>query len=112
MAYLIEKASTELMLEPEELKEILQAFFEDAPSLIAAGRQAIAVADWSKLARSMHSLKGAAFNLRMEKIGTLAARAEHGDDLSADGLAELMQAMELELRQTKTEIGDCFATNL
>ena len=41
MSVLIEKASVELMLEPEELHEILQAYFEDAPLMLAQGRRAV-----------------------------------------------------------------------
>ena len=55
MSVLIEKASVELMLEPEELHEILQAYFEDAPLMLAQGRRAVDRQDWQELAKSMHA---------------------------------------------------------
>ena len=77
------------MLEPEELKEILEAFFEDAPQLLDVGCRASQAGDWQQLSRSMHSLKGAAFNLRMDRLGELAARAEKGGQLSLQTLQEI-----------------------
>ena len=109
MSFLFEKASAELMLEPEELKEILQAYFEDAPQILAQGRQAADRQDWLGLARSMHAFKGASFNLRLDRLGELASRAEQGNALPLANLFEVLQALEVELRKTETEVADFFA---
>ena len=109
MSVLIEKASVELMLEPEELHEILQAYFEDAPLMLAQGRRAVDRQDWQELAKSMHALKGASFNLRLDSMGELASRAEQGNELPIANLYEVLQALEVELRKTEAEIADYFS---
>ena len=111
MAYSIDTAAEELMLEPDEMKEILEAFFEDAPALLGQGKVAVAEGDSGKLARSMHSLKGAAFNMRMDALGELAARAEKGNHLSADILQQIMQGIDTELLSVKQAFDDYYAKN-
>lgn len=97
------------MLEPAELREILQAYFEDAPLMLAQGRQAADRKDWTGLAKSMHAFKGASFNLRLDSLGELASRAEQGNALSTENLVQVLQALEAELHKTETEIADYFA---
>ena len=109
MSFLIEKASSELMLEPDELKEILQAYFEDAPQMLEQGRLAVGRQDWSSLAKNMHSLKGASYNLRLDRLGELASLAEQGNTLTIAKLNEVLQAIELEMRNTEAEIAAYFA---
>ena len=110
MSYSFEQVAAELMLEPEELQEILQAYFEDAPVLLAKGRMATDRGDWTGLAKSMHSLKGACFNLRLDHLGEMAAQAEDGKGLPQAKLQELFQAMELAMQQMETEAQNYFAT--
>ena len=111
MAYSIDTAAAELMLEPDEMKEILEAFFEDAPALLGQGRVAVAESDGAKLSRSMHSLKGAAFNMRMNALGELAARAEKGTHLSSDILQQIMQGIETELLSVKSAFDEYYSEN-
>jgi HPt (histidine-containing phosphotransfer) domain-containing protein len=89
MSYSIDIAADELMLEPEELEEILTAFFEDAPILLEQGWRSFHAGEWRQLSRSMHSLKGAAFNMRMDKLGELAASAEKGGPLTSQTLQDI-----------------------
>lgn len=109
MSFLLEKATAELMLEPDELKEILQAYFEDAPQMLEQGRLAVGRQDWSSLAKNMHSLKGASYNLRLDRLGELASLAEQGNALTIAKLNEVLQAIELEMRNTEAEIAAYFA---
>jgi len=94
VAYSIDHVAAEMMLETEELKEILIAFFEDAPKLIEKGIQAAQTGDRLQLSRSMHSLKGAALNMRMDKLGELANRAETGGGVSLQTLQEIQAEYE------------------
>lgn len=76
MSFTIETTAKELMLEPDELKEIFEAFFEDAVDVMAQAEQAVKEDDMKAFAKRMHSLKGSALNLRMEVIGEIARKAE------------------------------------
>ena len=109
MSYSFEQVAAELMLEQEELQEILQAYFEDAPVLLANGRIAADKENWAGLAKSMHSLKGACFNLRLNHLGEMAAQAEDGKGLSQAKLQELFRAMELAMQLMETEAQNYFA---
>jgi len=109
MSYSFEQVAAELMLEPEELQQILQAYFEDAPDLLANGRMAADRGDWTGLAKNMHSLKGACFNLRLDHLGEMAAQAEGAKGLSQAKLQELFQAMELAMQQMEMEARNHFA---
>jgi HPt (histidine-containing phosphotransfer) domain-containing protein len=109
MSFLIQRACAELMLDPAELKEILQAYFEDAPQMLAQGQQAADSQDWVRLAKSMHALKGASYNLRLERLGELANMAEQGKSLPTAKLREVLQAIQMEMQRAETEIADYFA---
>lgn len=104
MSYSVEKAATDLMLDPDELKEILEAFFEDAPGMVERGRRAMESQDWENLARSMHSLKGAAFNMRMDVLGELAEMAEKAGQFPRLRQQELLQEIETELKQLAQDV--------
>ena len=102
MKYSIDTAAEELMLEPAEVKEILAIFFEDAPEIFMQGQAALAEQNFYKLARCMHSLKGAAFNMRMNSLGELADQAERCENLPIEKLQLIMNAIDTELREVKT----------
>lgn len=110
MAYSIDIAASELMLEPEEMKEILAAFFEDAPGLFEQGKQALQDKDWQRLSRAMHALKGASLNMRMDALGALAAQAEHGEQLPLSTLQGIIQDIEREMHQTQQIWRNYFAS--
>jgi two-component system sensor histidine kinase/response regulator len=78
----------------ELLIELVQLFSEEAPQLIEAMRNALQQSDMQGLARSSHSMKGAAGNFLA--LGTVSAAAQleeyakRGDEKSAEtGLATL-----------------------
>ena len=110
MAYSIDNAASELMLEPEEMKEILEAFFEDAPTLLEQGKQALDDGDWQRLSRTMHALKGASLNMRMDALGASAARAEHAEQLPLSTLQGIIRDIERELHQTERVFHEYFAS--
>lgn len=74
--FTVESSARELMLEPEDLKEIFEAFFEDAAVVVAEAEEASRKSDTETFRRRMHSLKGSALNLRMDVLGELAQKAE------------------------------------
>ena len=112
MTYSIDNAASELMLEPEEMKEILAAFFEDAPSLFEQGSQALQDRDWQRLSRAMHALKGASLNMRMDTLGSLASRAEQAEQLPLPTLQAIFQDIERELHRTEQIFHEYFASGM
>jgi two-component system sensor histidine kinase/response regulator len=62
----------------ELLTELVQLFLEEAPQLIEAMRNALQQGDMQTLARSAHSLKGAAGNFLAH--GTVSAASQLEDD--------------------------------
>lgn len=97
MSYSIEEAAAELMLDPEDMEDILAAFFEDAPKLMLEGLVSLKAGEMEKMSRVMHSIKGSALNLRMKKLGALAARAEKNGTLTPQALEEILGQMNVEL---------------
>ena len=78
----------------ELLIELVQLFSEEAPQLIEAMRNALQQGDMQGLARSSHSMKGAAGNFLAHGTVSAAAQleedAKRGDEKSAEtGLATL-----------------------
>ena len=76
MSFTVESSARDLMLEPEDLKEIFEAFFEDAVVVLAEAEEASQNDDTATFCKRMHSLKGSALNLRMDVLGELAKQAE------------------------------------
>lgn len=62
----------------ELLTELAQLFLEEAPQLIEAMRKALRQGDMKELARSAHSMKGAAGNFFAH--GTVSAASQLEDD--------------------------------
>ena len=76
LKYNIAETADELMLTVEEIREIYDAFFEDADEIIRFSREALTSGDCSSLAKRMHALKGMTLNLRMTELADLATLIE------------------------------------
>lgn len=76
MSYCVETAAKELQLELPELEEIVRLMVDEAHRKIAEARQALAENKSDRYYACMHTIKGAAGNLRMKELAMLAAQAE------------------------------------
>ena len=74
--YDVEAVADELLLTPEELKEVFSLYFEDTELLVTDCQAAMARTDYNEINKVMHALKGASLNLRMQSLGKLAADVE------------------------------------
>lgn len=74
--YNVEEIAEELMLTVEEIREIYDAFFEDAAEIMRYCRETAAGSDCPGLAKKMHALKGMALNLRMTELADVALAIE------------------------------------
>lgn len=76
MQYDIKAAADELMLSVNDLKEIYDLYFIDSAEMVRKCEEALKGKDHEAAAKSMHALKGASSNLRIEKLTGLAREAE------------------------------------
>ena len=108
VSFSVESSARELMLETEDLKEIFEAFFEDAVILMEGAERASRDNDGVGFCKNMHSLKGSALNLRMDVVGELAKQAEkEGAGVSAAQRDVWLNAIKKEIALAK-EIVDRF----
>ena len=104
MSYSVKVMAEELMLDPSDVREIVEAFFEDAHPLLQEGKAAFQTGDRQLLSRKMHALKGSALNMRMESLGRLAAQAEKNAPFSDPELAEILTAIQNELAAVEASV--------
>ena len=104
MSYSVEIMTEELMLDPSDVREIFDAFFEDSYPLIKDGIAALQAGDRQLLSRKMHALKGSALNLRMDELGNLASQAEKNETLSVNTLLELMIEIQAGLEAVEASV--------
>lgn len=100
MHYSIEEAAEGLMLSPEDLWDVFEAFFEEAQESLVECEQAISKVDSSALKRLFHDIKGSASNLLMNDIAkitkSLEDEAEKGDIQKIQkGYPALVNALEI-----------------
>jgi HPt (histidine-containing phosphotransfer) domain-containing protein len=92
----------------ELLEELVQAFLDDYPKLLARIRSAIAAGDTATLHRSAHALKGAVGIFGAAAAAEAALRLETmGREGVLDGAADACGALDAELprvRQALTEL--------
>ncbi|MBM7866809.1 hypothetical protein GTO89_04185 [Heliobacterium gestii] len=83
MRFVLEEAAASLLLSPEEFREVLEIFFEEAEKSLAGIDAALPKGDEKALKALFHDLKGSAFNFRIDEVGerakTLEACAATGD---------------------------------
>ena len=77
MSYSINQAAEELMLEPEDLKEIFECFFSEADEILPKCEEALEEQDAEMLKENFHALKGSAANLRIKAVSDLALTLEN-----------------------------------
>jgi len=76
MEYDVSIVAAELMLTKEELREVLDIYFQDAKELVADCYCANQRKDYSEIAQRIHALKGSSLNLRMDNIADMALEIE------------------------------------
>lgn len=74
--YSIQTVAEELGLEPEDLKDIYDSYFEETREMLGQWRELWEKSDTEQLAKLFHGMKGASNNLRMDELGELAKEAE------------------------------------
>jgi HPt (histidine-containing phosphotransfer) domain-containing protein len=86
--------------EPSFLVELLDAFKQEAPALLAGIRTAAQAGDARLLRQSAHSLKGGSSNLGAVHVQKLcAALEEMGRNGALDGVEELIAQVEREYQR-------------
>lgn len=92
MSYDVEKAASELMIEPSDLTMVLEYFFSEALDIFEEYERALKSSDCKALKKIFHTLKGSSSNLRLTSLSKLAAdlEAEARPD-RLDHIAGLMQ---------------------
>ena len=76
MNYRLEEVADELMLEVEDLKEILEVYFEEAEEILLECETAWEASDIVSLSKLFHTFKGSAANFRMHDLSDLAVLLE------------------------------------
>lgn len=104
MAYSVTAVATELMLEPAELKKVLDVFWGSAADKLEEAGQTILSGELTNLSQKMHALKGVAFSLHMTRLGEIAAKAERLDLLSQVAWLEIVKQLEAELRELREAV--------
>ncbi|MCW2278401.1 Hpt domain-containing protein [Heliophilum fasciatum] len=95
----IVKVAEALLLEPEELEDIFEAFFEEADETLADCKRAMPSMDYEELKKLFHDLKGSAANLHLKDVTALAkvleAAAREKNELSVQtGFPQVVQLIE------------------
>ncbi|ABZ85298.1 conserved hypothetical protein [Heliomicrobium modesticaldum Ice1] len=76
MSFVLSEAAASLMLTPEEFREALAIFFEEAENTLAGIDEALPNGDGKALKALLHDLKGSAFNFRVDDVGEMARSLE------------------------------------
>ncbi|MZP30180.1 hypothetical protein GTO91_10715 [Heliobacterium undosum] len=76
MSFVLAEAAASLMLTPEEFREALEIFFEEAENTLAGIDEALPKGDVKALKALFHDLKGSAFNFRLDDVGEMAKSLE------------------------------------
>ena len=76
MDYRLEEVADELMLEVEDLKEILEVYFEEAEEILMECETAWEASDIVSLSKLFHTFKGSAANFRLHDLSDLAVLLE------------------------------------
>ena len=76
MDYNINEVANDLMVEPDDLREVYEAYFIESAEIISEIKTALEDNDSIKLKKMFHSLKGSSANLRMDVVADLARNME------------------------------------
>ena len=103
--YSVCETASDLLLEPEDLKEVYELFFADVRGWLHDVPQ-LAAGEREVLAGLLHSLKGSANNLRMEELAQKARLLEKDvltGLLAADLIGRLAE-LELDIGELEAQI--------
>ena len=94
----------------EFLRDLAEIYDEQAPELLEAIDAAIRSGDWESLERNAHSLKGASGTLGSQSAFDVALTLERaGRDRQADGLDELLAALQDDVNDLQQSLRDFLA---
>lgn len=109
----VEKAAEELMVEPEDLFEIFEAFFSAIDEFFIKCEEALQAGDSTALVKLFHAKKGTSANLRMETARALVLEMEicaRKNEL--ESINKLMGRLKEELVRTRNEVEQYYAAKL
>lgn len=89
----------------EDLRELIEVYFEDVASQLERLKSALADGDAAALAAAAHRVKGASLSIGAARVATLASELEaagRADDLS--GCGALLAAFQSELEPTRAAL--------
>lgn len=112
LPYCVPRVSSELMLEPSELKGVIDVFFRTASSKIEVARLSIQSGELEGWSSNMHALKGVALSLHMNRLGELAAAAEQSDLLLPAALPGIVDQLEIELHDLREAVDAYYRTGI
>jgi HPt (histidine-containing phosphotransfer) domain-containing protein len=75
-SYDVNRVAQELGLEPEDLKDVYDIYFEETAEALEKCEHALQAKEEEELGKLFHGLKGAANNLRLEAMGNMAKSGE------------------------------------
>jgi len=105
---LIDQAALDSLLattDREFVGELIDAYLEDSPGLIAAMLQALAEANATEFTRAAHSLKSSSASLGAASLSDLAKELEHlGKDSKLTGAASKLKQLAGLFEQVKTAL--------
>lgn len=76
MDYQVRLVADELLVSPEDLKEVYDSFFPETMDILAECESALQAANANLLRQRFHALKGSTANLRMNNMSALAKSLE------------------------------------
>lgn len=109
MDYQIDKIASEIMLDPHDLQEVYELFFEECKEALAQCRQVLQECDYNALRQIFHGLKGASANLRIELINNLTKKLEEAARLNdAQSIYTLLPQLKESIQQTEKQVKSYF----
>jgi HPt (histidine-containing phosphotransfer) domain-containing protein len=105
---LLDQAALDSLLattDREFVGELIDAYLEDSPSLIAAMQQALADGNVTEFTRAAHSLKSSSASLGAASLSTLAKELEHlGRESKLTGAASKLEQLAGLFEQVQTAL--------
>jgi HPt (histidine-containing phosphotransfer) domain-containing protein len=105
---LLDQASLDSLLattDREFVGELIDAYLEDSPALIAGMQQALADANTTEFTRAAHSLKSSSASLGAASLSDLAKELEHlGKESKLTGAAPKLEQLAGLFEQVRTDL--------
>ena len=114
------KYATEGIINPEEIltrffgdcegaRQVMRVFLAESPNAMAHLREAIRDKDAEKICTSAHSFKGAASTFSARVAGCASTLEQMGSSGSLQGVEEVMERLEQEVRKLESALIDFMA---